>query len=174
MEPEINMDELVELSEEMLDMVTTRWPKENKRFIRKEARSALKIAKETARSRLKNLRPASVKSSYMSGMKVGKPYYYLEDPTDLSIRAYNSSPHGHLIEHGHVVKPRGSTSGKTAGYNTSGRRANKNYTGDSRTGSKERFVKGFNIMGDTNDKYQSIFYRNVDAHVDDLIDKGLF
>ena len=174
METDMDLSELVELSEGMVDMVTKRWPKENNKFMRKEARSELKVAKNLARSRLKNLRPASVKQSYMHGMTTGKPYHYLDDQTDLSIQVKNTSAHGHLIENGHVVKGRGPTTGRTASYNTSGRKANKNYTGESRTDSKERFVKGYNILNDANESYQSTFYRNVDAHVDDLIEKGLF
>ena len=43
--------------------------------------------------------------SYHKGFKVGKTYKYSDD---LCCRAYNKSPHAHLIEYGHVNVPRSS------------------------------------------------------------------
>lgn len=176
MEPEFDMSELTTLSKGMVEMVTKRWPKDNKRFLRQEGTKERKVAVALARSRLKNLRPASNKASYLGHMKRGKVYHRNGDKTDLTVRTYNNSNHGHLIEDGHVVEPRGKTTGKTAGYQRSGSKPNKRYAGESRTGEqfKETFVPGYHIMRDTERQFTPTFFADMDQHIDDLLDEGLW
>ena len=70
MEMEIDMSELTEAAENMYDMVTQRWPRENNKWMRAQGREGRKIAAGIARQRIKRLRPASNKKSYMARLKV--------------------------------------------------------------------------------------------------------
>lgn len=175
MDLEIDMSELSETADNMYDMVTQRWPKENNKWMRKQGREGRKIAAGIARQRIKHLRPASNKKSYMARLKGGKPYHYLGDPTDLSVRTYNSAPHAHLVEYGHKVKPRGKTSGKTKGYQRSGSKPNKNYDDIyQRVGSSKSFVAGYHILEDAEQMWEKKFEENLSQHLDDLLERGLF
>ena len=175
MDLEFDMSELTETAEKMYDMVTQRWPKENNKWMRKQGREGRKIAAGIARQRIKNLRPASNKKSYMARLKGGKPYHYLGDPTDLSVRTYNSAPHAHLIEYGHKVKPRGKTSGKTKNYQRSGSKPNKKYDDSyQRVGSSKSFVAGYHILEDAEQMWEEQFEENLSQQLDDLLERGLF
>lgn len=175
MDLEFDMSELTETAEKMYDMVTQRWPKENNKWMRKQGREGRKIAAGIARQRIKNLRPASNKKSYMARLKGGKPYHYLGDPTDLSVRTYNSAPHAHLIEYGHKVKPRGKTSGKTKNYQRSGSKPNKKYDDSyQRVGSSKSFVAGYHILEDAEQMWEKQFEENLSQHLDGLLERGLF
>lgn len=175
MEPEFDMSELTEAAENMYEMVTQRWPKENNKWMRKQGREGRKIAVGIARQRIKNLRPASNKKSYMARLKGGKPYHYQGDPNDLSVRTYNSAPHAHLVEYGHKVKPRGKASGATKGYQRSGSKPNKKYDNSyQRVGSSKSFVAGYHILEDAEQMWEKQFEENLSQHLDDLLERGLF
>lgn len=109
-------DELSEFKQNLLREVKNVFPKETEKFIKKEAsklaKTARKIAKNdvgTAKGKKKNWIEAK---SYHKKFKVGKTYKYSDD---LCCRAYNSSPHAHMIEYGHVNVPRGEGRKKGAG-----------------------------------------------------------
>ena len=81
------------------------FPEEMNKFLKKEARKLsqiqVKIAKKdvgTSKGTKKNWNPDK---SYHKKFKVGKIYDYSGDKC---IRAFNSSPHGHLIENGHKTE----------------------------------------------------------------------
>lgn len=150
MEFEFDFDELDKAIEELGDMVTVRWPKENKKFIRQEASKELKLAKATAKKRLKTYRPVSDKKGYLGRLKRGKIFHQDGDIEDLSIRVYSSAPHGHLIEEGHVMKTHDGQSPKSG----------------------EKFVKGYHILEDTHRSFDAQFQEDVDKHIDDMIAKG--
>lgn len=175
MEMEIDMSELTEAAENMYDMVTQRWPKENNKWMRAQGREGRKIAAGVARQRIKRLRPASNKDGYMARLKGGKPYHYQGDPTDLSVRVYNSAPHAHLVEDGHKIKPRGKTTGRTRDYDRSGSKPNKKYDNSyQRVGSSKSFVAGYHILEDSEKLWEKQFEENLSQHLDDLLERGLF
>lgn len=150
MEFEFDFDELDEAVGELEKMLTVRWPKENKKFMRQEASKELKMAKSLAKQRLKTYRPVSDKKSYLGRLKRGKIFHQNGDIEDLSIRVYSSAPHGHLIEEGHVMKTR---DGKTPK-------------------SGEKFVKGYHILRDTHRTFEPEFDRDVEAHLDQMLAEG--
>ena len=160
MEASVDTSELVEFSDELLEMVTTRWPKRTNKFMRAEAKEVKKRAASKAKAKLVNHRPASEKKSYLSGFETGKPYHYLEDPTDVSIRAYNNRPHAHLIEDGHVMLV----------GNAKGNKQKKSEVRSPKAG--ERFVAGYHIIADAKREYEAEYEANVLKLVDDMLDEG--
>ena len=101
-------DELSEFKQNLLRDIKENYPKETEKFIKKEATKVAKVARKiakrevgTSKGKKKNWVEAK---SYHKKFKVGKTYKYSDD---LCCRAYNSSPHAHLIEYGHVNVPRG-------------------------------------------------------------------
>ena len=150
MEFEFDFDELDEAVSELENMLTVRWPHENKKFMRQEASKELKMAKSLAKQRLKTYRPVSNKKGYLGRLKRGKIFYQNGDLEDLSIRVYSGAPHGHLIEKGHVMKTHDGQSPKSG----------------------EKFVKGYHILEDTHRSFDAQFQEDVDKHIDDMIAKG--
>lgn len=150
MEFEFDFNELDKAVDELADMLTVRWPKENKKFLRQEASKELKLAKVTAKSRLKTYRPVSDKKGYLGRLKRGKIFHEDGDMKDISIRVYSSAPHGHLIEHGHVMKTHDGGTPKHG----------------------EKFVKGYHILEDTHRKFDAQFQEDINNHIDDMIAEG--
>jgi|GEM_PF-869034 len=101
--------ELSEFKQHLMQDIKENFPKETEKFIKQEASKCLKVAKKIARKEVgtsKGKKKNWIESkSYHKGFKVGKPYKYAND---LCCRAYNKSPHAHLIEYGHVNVPRSS------------------------------------------------------------------
>ena len=101
--------ELSEFKQELMRDIKENFPKETEKFIKKEAGKCLKVAKKIGKKEVgtsKGKKKDWVESkSYHNGFKVGKTYKY---GNDLCCRAYNKSPHAHLIEYGHVNVPRSS------------------------------------------------------------------
>lgn len=161
MEIGFDMRELEDVTSGLMDMAQNRYPRETKRFMAKQGSELRKQTARIARSRLKHKRKASDKKSYMGRLKRGKVYHYLGDPKNTSIRVYNSAPHGHLIEDGHVVKV----------GNKYGKKQKKSRIKDPKTG--ERFVPGKHILRDAQRAYADDFEQAVNNFVDDLLEKGL-
>ena len=74
-------------------------PKESKKFLRKNARRLARLTKRKAKQ-LGIDQQSDDNKAYYSRFKSGKVYKY---NGQLSIRSYNSSPHAHLLEHGHMM-----------------------------------------------------------------------
>lgn len=101
-------DELSEVKQDLLRSVNEIYPKETDKFIKGECRKLLKVTKNVAKSEVgtsKGIKKDWIASkSYHNNFKVGKIYDYAGDKC---CRVYNSSPHAHLIEYGHINIPRG-------------------------------------------------------------------
>ena len=101
--------ELSEFKQDLMRSIKNDFPKETENFIKNEASKCLQVAKKVAKKEVgtsKGKKKNWIESkSYHKGFKVGKPYKY---SNDLCCRAYNKSPHAHLIENGHVNVPRSS------------------------------------------------------------------
>lgn len=114
-------DELTEFKKDLMREIKNVFPKETAKFIKTETGKVLKVAKDiakrdvgTSKGTKKNWNESK---SYHKGFKVGKIYNY---GNDVCCRAYNKSPHAHLIENGHVNVPRGSKSSGRKKQKTSG------------------------------------------------------
>lgn len=107
-------EELSNFKQSLMLEVKENFPKETAQFIKKEASKVLKVAKKIAKKEVgtsKGKKKDWVDSkSYHNKFKVGKTYDYAGD---LCCRAYNSAPHAHLIEYGHVNVPRGNARATT-------------------------------------------------------------
>lgn len=90
-------DELSEFRQDLLKEVNRVFPEETNKFLKDEARTLSKIQKQIARQDVGTTDKNGDKS-YHQKFKVGKIYLYGDEK---AIRAYNSSPHAHLIEYGH-------------------------------------------------------------------------
>ena len=93
MEADFDFHELTDFKKELLQLAKDDFPKETKKFVKKEAGILAKIAKDTAKRELE-----SKSGNYLKGFKSGKVYKF---SGDICCRAFNSSNHAHLIEYGH-------------------------------------------------------------------------
>lgn len=162
MELDLNMNELLSTSEEILISVEKRWPKRIQRFMKREAKDVTKEAKKVAKERLKTMRKAKDKKSYMAGFKEGKVYHHLDDPKDFSIRSYNKAPHAHLIETGHVMKvgnEHGTKQKKSEVHVAKG---------------TTQFVPGKFILAKAQQKSSRDFEQHAGEFVDQLLNEGLY
>lgn len=107
-------DELSDFKKKLMLDIKENFPKETAKFIKQEAQKCVKVAKKVAKKEVgtsKGKKKNWIESkSYHKGFKVGKTYDY---SGDLCCRAYNKSPHAHLIEYGHVNVPRGNARATT-------------------------------------------------------------
>ncbi len=99
------MSGLSDFSRDLLSVAQRQYPRESKKFLKVEGRKVIKNAKKIAKQKVKK-----GTGNYLKGFKVGRPYLFNGDA--LSVRAYNSSPHAHLIERGHKNKDGGFTVGQ--------------------------------------------------------------
>ena len=106
--------QLSDFKQNLMKEIRDEFPKETEKFIKTEANKLSKVAKKIAKKEVgtsKGKKKNWIESkSYHKKFKVGKPYKY---SSDLCCRAYNSSPHAHLIEYGHVIVPRGKSRATT-------------------------------------------------------------
>lgn len=93
MDDGFDFKELDSFQKQMLEVANDTMPKESKKFIRKEG---TKLRKNTAKKARQKVKKKTGK--YFKSIKRGKAYYY---NSNLSIRAYSTAPHAHLIEKGH-------------------------------------------------------------------------
>lgn len=140
---------------ECFDNIGEQFPKESKEFLRQQGTNLNKQTKKLARKRIgKNGKgPDKDKSAnkrYLSGFKRGKVYHH-EQTDSFAVRVYNSRPHAHLLEYGHVQL-------------THDRKSPKN---------GERFVKGFHVLRDSANAFEPKFEEDVEEFFDNLLDKGL-
>ena len=88
---------LDELTDTML-MIEENYPKDIKRFMKKEGNKLKKKTLGTVQSSTLG----KITGNYEKGIKRGKPYKYDGNGAD-SIRVYSNAPHAHLIEYGHEI-----------------------------------------------------------------------
>jgi hypothetical protein len=102
-------EELTEFKQDLIKSVKELYPKETKKFIKDEAKKLTKKTQAIAGDIVKTTGKNGNKS-YHKQFKTGKTYKYYGD--DICCRAYNSSPHAHLIENGHKNKDGSFTLGR--------------------------------------------------------------
>nr|DAJ91755.1 MAG TPA: putative tail-component [Caudoviricetes sp.] len=129
--------QLDKFSKGLLNTAKKDFPKKSKAFLRKEARKLNKKNKATFASKGIGEETGNLKK----GFKAGKLYKY--KGKDLAIRAYNSSPHAHLLNNGWMHKAR---------------------NGD------EKFIPGFHFIEDSAQAFNGEYYTDIDDFIDSLFD----
>ena len=101
----VDFKELTDFQEKLLKEVDTLFPKETAQFLKNEGKKLSEVQKNiaknvvgTSKGKKKNWK---ADKSYHKKFKTGKIYNYSGDKC---VRAYNGSPHGHLIEYGHKTQ----------------------------------------------------------------------
>lgn len=118
-----------------------KYPKEVKTFLQKQGNKLKAKAKKKAKSKIK-----SKNGNYLKKFKRGKVYKYnLEEDT---VRVYNSAPHAHLIERGHIIKDK--------------------------IGKEHGFKKGEFILEESQKEFQEEFIKATDDFIDTVIKNGGF
>lgn len=140
---------------ECFDNIEEQFPKKSKEFLRKQGTELNRQTKKLAKQRVgKNGKgpdkdkPANER--YISGFKRGKAYKH-KASNSFAVRVYNSRPHAHLIEDGHVELVKGRRPPKTG----------------------ERFVRGFHVLRDSASAFEPKFNADVEEFFDNLLDEGL-
>lgn len=135
-----DIQELDNYTRNLLNLAEKKMPKESRKFLIKEA------AKLRVKTRAKaNSTIRKKTGNYMKGFKRGKVYKY--QGKELAVRVYNSSPHAHLIEHGHRQ------------YNS--------------RGAETGFTPGKHILEEATKEFQNTFYDDCENFIDDMLGKGL-
>lgn len=134
--------ELADFEKKLVNLANDKMPKESKKFIKKEANKLNKKNKSAYKS--KGIEEKT--GNLIKGFKSGKAYKF---NGAWSARAFNNSPHAHLLDKGFIWKP------------------HKGQTG------KEKFIPGFNFMEDARRSFESEYFKDVDEFIDDVLEKGL-
>ncbi|WP_061294041.1 hypothetical protein [Clostridium botulinum] len=129
--------QLDKFSKGLLNTAKNEYPKKTKAFLRKEVRKLNKQNKQTFASKGIGEETGNLKK----GFKAGKLYKY--KGKELAIRAYNSSPHAHLLNDGWMHKAR---------------------NGD------EKFIPGFHFIEDSAQAFNSEYYTDIDGFLEELFD----
>ena len=141
-----DLGNLNDLNEKLLNLAEQEFPKEAKKFIRRQG--------SKCETRLRNAYKTKVKKktgNLIAGVSRGMPQQY---SGSYQIRVYNNAPHAHLIEHGHVMKDK---NGKPI-LDAMG---------------QERWVDGKYVAAYTVEEYKKIYPEEVDKFVDEMLEKGL-
>lgn len=141
MEAGFDYHELTDFQKELIQMAKEDFPRETRKFIKREAGKLTRMAKSSAERELN-----SKTGDYIKGFKSGKIYKFAGD---LCCRAFNSSPHAHLIEYGH---------------NMVGHKPNLKNVG---------FVAGKYILNKATNRFDKDFEGHLDKFLDDILDKGI-
>ncbi|MCY6957957.1 HK97 gp10 family phage protein [Clostridium brassicae] len=132
-----DMRELDKFNRELLNTAKKEYPKEAKAFLRKEAKELNKKNKQIFASKGIGEETGNLKK----GFKAGKLYKY--KGKDLAIRAYNSSPHAHLLNDGWMHKAKNGN---------------------------EKFIPGFHFIEQSAESFENDYYNSIDKFLDELFD----
>lgn len=141
--------------EQSFHNIGKQFPRETGEFLRKQGTELNRQTKKLAKQRVgrngkgpdKDKIP---KKRYINGFKRSAVFKYAAD-NSYAVRVYNSRPHAHLLEYGHVQLTHEKTPPKTG----------------------ERFVKGFHMLRDSSDAFEPKFNAGVEEFFENLLDKGL-
>jgi hypothetical protein len=147
MEDGFDISELQGFEQNLINDMAKKYPKEMRKFMRKEANKVQEIAKGIAEAEIKK-----DTGNYLAGFKVGKSKL----KGAYSIKAYNEANHAHLIEDGYNQVARGEDKKKGMG-----RRVGTKPTG--------KFVEGKHIYSKAHVKFKSQFESDVQKFADDLL-----
>ncbi len=134
------MGDLEYLEKELIRMAKN-YPRETQKFLRQQGSKLKTVITKRAKSTIKKKT-----GNYLKGIKRGKPYKYKEN--EYTIRVYNSKPHAHLIEKGHIIR--------------------------SKDGKEHGFKKGYGIFEKAEIEFREKFIVAADKFLDEIIKKGGF
>lgn len=137
-----DFNELTKFEKKMVDLANDKMPRESKKFIKKEAN---KLNKEN-KNAYKSKGIGDVTGNLIKGFNSGKVYKY---NGAWSARAFNSSPHAHLLDKGYIWTPHNGQTGT------------------------EKFIPGFNFMDAARRSFESKYYKDTLDFLDDVLEKGL-
>ena len=143
-----DFSELSDFKKDILELAENVYPKKTKKFLKNEAGKLAKVVKSNAQSEVGTSKGKKkdweYKKSYLAGIKTGKVYKY--DGADCC-RVRNSSPHGHLVDDGHIQKTK---DGRTVG-----------------------FVPGKHILKKAEMEFNNTFAADVEGFIDEVLNEGL-
>ncbi|KEZ85552.1 hypothetical protein IO99_13735 [Clostridium sulfidigenes] len=137
-----DINQLTDFGESLVKLANEKMPKESKKFIRSEANKLNRKNKSVYKS--KGIGEET--GNLLKGFKSGKAYKF---NGAWSARAFNSSPHAHLLDKGFIWKPHKGQKGE------------------------EKFIPGFNFMEGARKTFESQYYNDVEDFIDDVLEKGL-
>jgi len=137
-----DINELTDFGENLVKLANEKMPKESKKFIKNEANKLNRKNKSVYKS--KGIGEET--GNLLKGFKSGKAYKF---NGAWSARAFNSSPHAHLLDKGFIWKPHKGQKGE------------------------EKFIPGFNFMEDARKAFEGQYYNDVEDFIDDVLEKGL-
>lgn len=138
--------ELERLNQKLLSLAQKQYPKDTKNFLRKEARKTRKLLRANTKAVTKKKT-----GNLLKGIKYGPVKKHAEN---FQIRVYNTAPHAHLIEHGHVM----------AGHD--GKPLHDKF-------GAERWVDGRYPAAKTTLEMKKEFPEDAEPFIDELLRKGL-
>ncbi len=97
-------DELSEFKELLHNQMKI-FPEESKRFLKKEARNLMKVAKSKAKELVKKGKAAGTEQDYHKRFDTSRVFTYSDG--SMGCKAFNNARHAHLIENGHKIVARG-------------------------------------------------------------------
>ena len=150
---DIDNRELLEFADELVEIVND-YPKEAKKFLKKEARD---LRKSTVTEM--NRKVGKKTGNLRKGIKMGQVYRYREND-NLSVRVYGGKPahHAHLIDRGHkIVTP----------YRW--RKKPRKHGGGAVTGR----ARAFPFFEPAGEKFEDKFREDCQEFLDDLIIGGI-
>lgn len=134
-----DLSEIDELVKD-LETIEKNRPKASKSFLKKEG---TKLKNKTLR-KAKAIVDKEDTGNYINGIKRGEPYLY--KGYILSIRAFNSAPHAHLLEDGHLLV--------------------------SETGEEIGYVKGRHIFEKSRNEFQPYYHKHCRKFIDKVFADG--
>lgn len=137
-----DISELTKFEKKLVSAVNDTMPKESRKFIKKEAN---KLNKQN-KSAYKSKGIGEETGNLLKGFKAGKAYKY---QGVWSARAYNGSPHAHLLNDGYMWTPHKGANGE------------------------EHFIPGFHFMEDAAKAFESGYYDDVEDFLHEVLIKGL-
>lgn len=137
-----DFSELTKFEKKLTEKVNNTMPKESRKFIKKEAGKLNKKNKAVFKSKGIGQETGNL----LKGFKAGKAYKY---NGVWSARAFNNSPHAHLLNNGFMWKP------------------HKNQKGE------EKFIPGFHFMEDAAKAFESSYYSDIEEWLYEVFIKGL-
>jgi hypothetical protein len=137
-----DISQLDKIMQKMLSVANDEMPKDSKKFLKTEANKLRKTDIKVFKS--KGIE--SKTGNLLKGFKSGKVYKY---NGNLSVRAYNSSPHAHLLDQGWMYTPHEGQNGN------------------------EHFIPGFHFFQDAEDEFQPVYFEDAESLVYTVIKKLL-
>jgi len=137
-----DISELTKFEKKLTARANDTMPKESRKFIKKESNKLNKANKDAYKSKGIDEKTGNL----IKGFKSGKAYKY---NGVWSSRAYNNSPHAHLLDQGYMWKPHKGAKGN------------------------EKFIPGFHFMEQAAKLFESGYYTDVEDWLQQVFLKGL-